>query len=130
MERLVDKMRADFVVVASSRIQSGSWSPEDEQMAGAAIKAALDAKDEGLLLCWARWLAGLAARDLSEAVSFTVPVATPRACSSCQHRARPGLSAGYCSGREDLARAYGHNHPLRVLPPDGGVSCNRWNPGA
>jgi hypothetical protein len=47
-------------------------------------------------------------------------------CVNCQHYARPGKSAGYCSRRDDLPLAYGANHPLRRLPPDPGASCNQW----
>lgn len=44
-----------------------------------------------------------------------------RGCSTCRHRRRPGLSAGYCGGgRDDLPGAYGLHHPLRKLPDDQG----------
>ena len=47
-----------------------------------------------------------------------------RGCSTCRHRRRPGLSAGYCGGeRDDLPGAYGLHHPLRKLPDDQGASC-------
>lgn len=47
-----------------------------------------------------------------------------RNCSTCRHRKRPGLSAGYCGGgRDDLPPAYGLHHPLRKLPDDQGASC-------
>ena len=48
------------------------------------------------------------------------------ACPDCQHLARPGLSAGYCGGRDDLPLAYGENHPLRQLPANRGASCGAW----
>ena len=49
---------------------------------------------------------------------------TARGCSTCRHRKRPGLSAGYCGGeRDDLPGAYGLHHPLRKLPDDQGASC-------
>jgi hypothetical protein len=51
-----------------------------------------------------------------------------RGCSTCRHRKRPGLSAGYCSGRDDLPGAYGEHHPLRQLPDDQGVSCASYLP--
>lgn len=52
-------------------------------------------------------------------------------CRRCVHHRTPGLSAGYCGGpRDDLPRAYGTDHPLRVLPPDRGRDCahyvGRW----
>jgi hypothetical protein len=37
-----------------------------------------------------------------------------KACPDCQHFARPGLSAGYCSRRDDLPLAY-----ARTTPCDG-----------
>jgi hypothetical protein len=53
---------------------------------------------------------------------------TARGCSTCRHRKRPGLSAGYCSGRDDLPGAYGDHHPLRRLPDDQGASCASYLP--
>jgi len=53
---------------------------------------------------------------------------TARGCKSCRHRRRPGLSAGYCSGRDDLPGAYGDHHPLRRLPDDQGASCASYRP--
>ena len=44
-------------------------------------------------------------------------------CYRCQHFTRPGLSDGYCTGREDLAHAYGFMHDL---PPDMGAWCNNF----
>lgn len=52
-----------------------------------------------------------------------------RGCSTCRHRKRPGLSAGYCGGgRDDLPGAYGLHHPLRKLPDDQGESCASYLP--
>ena len=52
-----------------------------------------------------------------------------RGCSTCRHRKRPGLSAGYCGGgRDDLPGAYGLHHPLRKLPADEGESCASYLP--
>lgn len=47
-------------------------------------------------------------------------------CSMCRHRKRPGLSAGYCSVREDLPPAYTPGHPLRSLPADNGLTCTSY----
>jgi hypothetical protein len=47
-------------------------------------------------------------------------------CYGCQHFSRPGLSDGYCGGREDLPHAYGPGHPLRGLPVDGGATCTAF----
>lgn len=50
-----------------------------------------------------------------------------RGCSTCRHRKRPGLSAGYCGGgRDDLPAAYGLHHPLRKLPDDQGAGCTSY----
>ncbi len=54
-------------------------------------------------------------------------VPTPTSCRTCINLTRPGLSDGYCSGRTDLALAYGEGHPLRRLPADGGVDCLDWS---
>lgn len=70
----------------------------------------------------------LAAEPLSEmlaqSVQQSVQQSAARNCSTCRHRKRPGLSAGYCGGgRDDLPPAYGLHHPLRKLPDDQGASC-------
>ena len=66
-------------------------------------------------------LAGVSVSAVSASVSAE---STARGCSTCRHRKRPGLSSpGYCSGRDDLASAYGLHHPLRKLPDDQGASC-------
>lgn len=54
------------------------------------------------------------------------PAAT--SCRTCRHLKRPGLSAGYCGGREDLPPAYGPGHPLRRLPDDRGATCASHTP--
>lgn len=46
-----------------------------------------------------------------------------KSCKTCTHAVRPGIGNLYCTGRDDLPRAYGANHPLRQLPPDHGESC-------
>ncbi len=63
-------------------------------------------------------------------VRSAVRTETPaRGCSTCRHRKRPGLSAGYCGGvRDDLPSAYGLHHPLRKLPADQGESCASYLP--
>ena len=47
-------------------------------------------------------------------------------CRRCLHFRRPGLSAGYCTRRDDLAPAYGL---LRELPDDGGARCGAFDEG-
>lgn len=126
MEDVIAKMRTDFDLVARVRCEAGHWSRQDTADASRAIKAAIDAKDRALMLCWASWLADLSARDLIEATKLPPAPPAKRECKTCRHFARPGRAEGYCGGREDLARAYGDGHPLRVLPDDGGVSCKRW----
>lgn len=61
MQKLIEKMRADWGVVAEDRLQSGDWTEEDETEIGDAIKAAVKGGDEDLIACWARWLSDLAA---------------------------------------------------------------------
>jgi hypothetical protein len=56
----------------------------------------------------------------------TVAVPEKHECRTCEHLRKPGLSDGYCSGRDDLPRAYGKHHPLRECPADGGASCAMW----
>ena len=54
------------------------------------------------------------------------PMQETDGCTTCAHYARPGLSSGYCSGRDDLPLADGASHPLRKLPSDKGASCLNW----
>ena len=60
MEAVIAKMRADWTVVANSRVESGDWTAADEAEIGAAIRASIDAKDRNAIACWSRWLADLA----------------------------------------------------------------------
>lgn len=53
-----------------------------------------------------------------------------RGCRACAWLRRPGLSGGYCAGRDDLPRAYGQHHPLRRLPDDGGMGCGSFLRGS
>lgn len=70
MKAIIEKMRADFVLVGEERIQSGQWTEQDYAEVGAAIKDAITAyqadKDNAkqsaaAVLSWARWLADLSA---------------------------------------------------------------------
>lgn len=90
----------------------------DDDHAEALAVALVD--PDGALLCYRT-----IAEDRGIAIAAPV-VGMVKACRCCQRLARPGKSDGYCSGRDDLALAYGANHPLRRLPADGGASCNQW----
>ncbi len=72
----------------------------------------------------------VAAEPLSEMLAQSAQESAQKSaawgCSTCRHRKRPGLSAGYCSGRDDLPGAYGDHHPLRKLPADQGASCTSY----
>lgn len=61
MKAIIDKMRADFVLVGEDRIQSGQWTEQDYAEVGAAIKAAVATNEPTQIMTWARWLADLAA---------------------------------------------------------------------
>jgi len=47
-------------------------------------------------------------------------------CRRCRHFRRPGLSDGYCTGRDDLPHVYGFMHEP---PGDGGARCNTFDEG-
>lgn len=90
----------------------------DDDRAEALAMALAD--PDGALLCY---------RTIAEerGIALAAPVVgTAKACQYCQHYTRPGMSEGYCGGRDDLPRAYGLNHPLRRLPADRGASCDQW----
>lgn len=65
MQKLIEKMRADWGVVAEDRRRTGDWSEEDETDIGAAVKAAVAGGNEELIACWARWLSDLAATTVA-----------------------------------------------------------------
>lgn len=44
-------------------------------------------------------------------------------CRRCAHFARPGMSDGYCTGRDDLPVVYGQ---MRSLPADRGAGCDHF----
>lgn len=82
----------------------------------------------------AAYRAAVAAEPLPEVRTTPVRIevcteTAARGCSTCRHRRRPGLSAGYCGGgRDDLPGAYGLHHPLRKLPADEGAGCASYLP--
>lgn len=47
-------------------------------------------------------------------------------CRRCKHFRHPGLSDGYCTGRDDLPSVYGFMHQL---PDDGGARCGAFERG-
>lgn len=61
MKAIIEKMRADFVLVGEDRIKSGQWSEQDYADVGAAIKAAIASDEPTQVMTWARWLADLSA---------------------------------------------------------------------
>lgn len=60
-DAVIGKMRADFAVVSEFRLGCGEWDDAYVADLGAAIKTAIDERDEVMLACWSRWLADLAA---------------------------------------------------------------------
>lgn len=65
MQKLIEKMRADWSVVAEDRRRTGDWTEEDETDIGTAVKAAVQGGNEELIACWARWLADLSATTVA-----------------------------------------------------------------
>lgn len=98
---------------------------EDRQEA---IGAAL-ADPDGALTCYRAIAAerGITMALPLRSIALVASIPATTGCKSCRHRRRPGLSGGYCGGeRDDLPLAYGLHHPLRRLPGDQGVSCDRY----
>ena len=112
------------------------YADDADQERQEAIDAAL-ADPEAALTCYraianergivvARAVAHQSARQSAQQ---SVQQSAARNCSTCRHRKRPGLSAGYCGGgRDDLPPAYGLHHPLRKLPADLGATCASYRP--
>ena len=59
-QAILDKMRADFVLIADMRIETGEWTDQDRTEVSQAIRAAIESKDEAQVAMWSRWLADLA----------------------------------------------------------------------
>lgn len=59
-QRIVEKMRSDFDLVAKERIRRGEWTDADAKEIGAAIKAHVDSGDVDHIMLWASWLSDLA----------------------------------------------------------------------
>lgn len=57
---MIDKLRADFVLVADFRLASGDWTKDDERAFGAAIKASIDSGSPETLCMWALRFSDLA----------------------------------------------------------------------
>lgn len=86
---------------------------------------------EGLAACPVATNAEPARQRESGTEERGTPTPPPRnapvtSCRTCRHLGRPGLSAGYCGGRDDLPLAYTAGHPLRSLPDDQGKNCRTW----
>ena len=95
---------ADLATLFNACERIGLYGDEDR----AALPAMLAADPE-------------ATRGLIEAMHLRIG-----RCRRCRHFRRPGLSAGYCTRRGDLAPAYGL---LRELPEDGGARCDDFDEG-
>lgn len=68
MDKLINKMRADFALVSEARIASGDWTDELVVDIREAIKAAIDEKNASMIAHWARWLADLSCFETSWAL--------------------------------------------------------------
>ena len=57
---LIDKLRADFRLVADHRRQSGDWTEDDERQIGESIKASIAAGNPETICMWALQFSDLA----------------------------------------------------------------------
>ena len=93
-----------------------------------AIDAAL-ADPEAALTCYRAIAAERGITVVLPVITRPTSITVATGCKSCRHRKRPGRSdPGYCSGRDDLPKAYGDHHPLRKLPADLGATCASYTP--
>lgn len=92
MQKLIEKMRADWGVVAEDRRERGEWTDEDEKDIGAAVKAAVESGNEDLIGCWARWLADLAATTVALR-SIAVGIEGRMRAAAAEHRASQKAAA-------------------------------------
>lgn len=59
-EKMIDKLRADFQLVAEHRVKGGDWSEADAKEFGACIKECIERKDVVAVSAWAMWISDLA----------------------------------------------------------------------
>lgn len=85
MSDLLNKLRADFELVARHCTESGEWTKEDQAEFGAAIKAAVERKDDAILILWARDMAIRAAHVLYQTMVIRGVEATMRARAAEEH---------------------------------------------
>lgn len=65
MKTMIQKMRADWVMVAEERRACGEWSEADEAEIGEAVKRAIESGEADMISCWARWLGDLSATTVA-----------------------------------------------------------------
>lgn len=65
MKTMIDKMRADWVVVSEERRACGEWSEADVKDIGEAVKRAVASGQADMISCWARWLGDLSASTVA-----------------------------------------------------------------
>lgn len=88
----------------------------------------IEAKDQGREICTpSSFIEPAGGTDCGGIAPRQTPAdGQSKRCLTCAHRRRPGLSEGYCAGRDDLTPAYTLGHPLRQCPPDDGAGCTAW----
>lgn len=105
MPETAEPIPADLAALFDACAQAGLY--EDADRAALPAMFALDAD---------------ATRGLIEATHSRIG-----RCRRCRHFRRPGLSDGYCTGRDDLPHAYGFMHRLS---DDGGARCGAFDEGS
>ncbi|MDY0105869.1 MAG: hypothetical protein RBS27_04265 [Giesbergeria sp.] len=110
-----DSERAELLALLAA-----IYATDTDQDRQGAMDCAM-ADPDGALTCY-RAIAVERGLEIVQPAPEAAP-ATP-ACGRCRHRATPGRAdPGYCAIRTDQPPAYGTNHPLHLLPGDGGTGC-------
>lgn len=93
MELTIAKMRADFGLVAKACKEAGEWTEADVSEFGAAIKAAVERKDEACIILWARDMAIRANDCLYRQLVVRGVEASMRARAAAEKAAKAGRAA-------------------------------------
>lgn len=91
MTDLLNKLRADFELVSKHLIESGEWSRDDAAEFGAAIKGAVDRKDDEIVILWARDMSIRANAVLYHALVIRGVEASMRARAAAEAARKAGV---------------------------------------
>ena len=104
--------------------ESGGHGESEESVISAYLEECR--KNPDFMAAWLQDVKAWKGKQQQNLMPVSMPKEIPvlRRCHTCKHHSH---KLHYCGGgREDLPLAYRVNHPLRKLPKDNGVTCEKW----